>query len=574
MKPAFRNLRSRIAARLDWPALAQDADRAHRNAIAFRTGLFQMPAGGRNQALAHRTALRKYQGRRQLGTGLGGPGEIEVINGKTHPAAKRRVARARGRPKVERTAFVSGNFNVLHPGHFRLLRFASESADRLIVGVYPDGASGAVGPQGDRLAAVSSLSIVDEAFIIDQPLVDLVATLKPDVVVKGKEFESRANPERDVVAGYGGKLLFSSGEVRFSPQALLGPDSDAEFSVIHMPEAFAARHDFRLDGLKEALHKIEGLRVLVVGDLIVDTYVNCDALGMSQEDPTIVVTPVEELTFLGGAAIVAAHARGMGAKVKFISVVGADAPADVARGALVKFDVEADLLVDETRPTTHKLRYRAQGKTLLRVNHLRQHAIDQDLARQLIARASAALADVDLLLFSDFNYGCLPQVVVDALTAAAHANGVAMSADSQASSQLADISRFKGMDLITPTEREARLGLQDFESGLAVAAARLQKKARCKHLLITLGQEGLLAYAPKNGAYHTDRLPAFNTSPKDVAGAGDALFITTALSLRAGVDFWRSAYLGALAAARQVARVGNLPLTRAELISEIDYVDG
>src|SRR5207253_1382304 len=98
----------------------------------------------------------------------------------------------------ERVAFVSGNFNILHPGHIRLLRFAAESAGRLVVGVNPDSAPGAMGLQADRLAAVQSLSMVSEAVALDEPLVEFLARLKPDVVIKGKEHEARANPEQRV----------------------------------------------------------------------------------------------------------------------------------------------------------------------------------------------------------------------------------------------------------------------------------------------------------------------------------------------------------------------------------------
>jgi bifunctional ADP-heptose synthase (sugar kinase/adenylyltransferase) len=147
-----------------------------------------------------------------------------------------------------------------------------------------------------------------------------------------------------------------------------------------------------------------------------------------------------------------------------------------------------------------------------------------------------------------------------------------MAADSQASSQLADIARFRGMALVTPTEREARLAMRDFESGLAVLAEALRVRAAAKNVFITLGAEGLLVHAPKDGGKElaTDQLPALNTAPKDVAGAGDSLFCAASMAIRAGVDVWPAAYLGALAAACQVGRVGNLPVTAADIAAEID----
>lgn len=469
-----------------------------------------------------------------------------------------------------RVAFVSGNFNILHPGHFRLLRFAADSADALVVGVFGDAAAGVAAAEAERLAGVLELSMVDAAFILREPVQTAISLLKPDVVVKGKEYETRTNPEQKAVAAYGGKLLFSSGEMRLSSPKLLEQEMEADFSTIRFSDEYLERHAVSADRLKSGLRAIQGLRVLVIGDLIVDSYITCDPLGMSQEDPTLVITPIEEHTFLGGAGIVAAHAAGLGGQARLISVCGEDDKADFAMRTLQQFDVIGDLLVDYTRPTTHKLRYRAKGKTLLRVNHLRQHPVDKAIGDMLVQKAEAALSDADLLLFSDFNYGCLPQPVVDQILRAARRREVIVCADSQASSQNGDISRFRGMDLIAPTEHEARMAMRDYHSGLVILAEALQKKAEAEHLLITLGAEGLLAYSRRNGEFFTDRLPAFNTAPKDPAGAGDALFVSTAMAMRAGLDFWNSAVLGSLAAACQVSRVGNTPLAADQILAELD----
>ena len=144
-------------------------------------------------------------------------------------------------------------------------------------------------------------------------------------------------------------------------------------------------------------------------------------------------------------------------------------------------------------------------------------------------------------------------------------------ADSQASSQMGDVSRFKGAALMTPTEHEARLAVRDFRSGLVVLAEALREKADARQLLITLGAEGLIIHCPNPGTgnFMTDRLPAFNTAPKDVAGAGDCLFTCASLALAVGADIWQSAYAGSVAAACQVGRVGNLPLKAEELLMEL-----
>ncbi len=471
-------------------------------------------------------------------------------------------------------AFVSGNFNVVHPGHLRLFKFAAEQADVLVVGVNSDTVAGVSVPQDMRLENVRSISMVDFAVGLEEPANEFIAALKPDVVVKGKEFATRANSEQAVVDAYGGKLIFSSGELRFASIALLERDySDPQISGITKPVDFPKRHGFEISQIKSTLAKMSGMRVLVIGDLIVDEYITCDPIGMSQEDPTIVVTPIITKTFVGGAGGVAAHARGFGAVVRYCTILGHDEAAQFSLDSLQQQGVHCDFFADNTRPTTRKQRFRALDKTLLRVNHLRQHAASAEIQSKMLATVEQALPNTDLILFSCFNYGCLPQALVNAIAEKAHAAGVMLGADSQASSQLGDVSRFKGMTLITPTEREARLALNDFEVGLSAVGERLMQKARTKNLVITLGAEGMLINTWQDDAFRTDRLPAFNLSPKDVSGAGDSFFVSSAMALRTGADIWQSSYLGGLSAALQISRLGNTALTVAELTAEIDEPD-
>ena len=472
-----------------------------------------------------------------------------------------------------RIVFVSGNFNIVHPGHLRLLNFAAECGDFLVVGVVSDGHGAAFLPAELRLEAVRSIGVVDYAFILKEKPEDFIRALQPATVVKGKEHENQQNPELDAVEAYGGKLLFSSGDVRFSSLDLLQKElRETNFSSISKPSDFPKRHGFTIEGLIDVVRAMRRLKVVVIGDLIVDEYVNCDALGMSQEDPTIVVTPIKTDRFVGGAGIVSAHANGMGGQVTYFGVVGADDPAKYAADTLKRYGVEARLMADDSRPTTLKQRFRANGKTLLRVSHLRQHDISHDMVEKVFKSAITVLKDADLLIFSDFSYGCLPQPLVDRLTAYCVAHNIMMVADSQASSQVGDVSRFAHARLLTPTEHEARLATRDFSSGLVSLAESLCAKALAGQLVITMAGEGLLIHAPGvSEEFMTDRLPAFNSAPKDVSGAGDSFLTCASMALAVGATIWQAAYLGSIASACQVGRVGNTPLSAEELIKELQY---
>jgi rfaE bifunctional protein kinase chain/domain len=481
-------------------------------------------------------------------------------------AAIRRVA-ANG----SKVVFVSGNFNIVHPGHLRLLNFAASCGDYLVVGVHADDCAGVTLPESLRLEGVKSISGVSFALILREPAEEFVARLQPDVVVKGKERESEHNPEAAVLESYGGKLIFSSGETRFSLLELLQKEiQQVNVSTITRPLDYIGRHGLSLADLTRTVGKFANLKVVVIGDLIVDEYVNCEPVGMSQEDPTIVVTPIMSDRYVGGAGIVAAHAGGLGAEVAYFAVTGRDEAAEFALGKLREYNVQVNRVEDDSRPTSLKQRYRASGKTLLRVSRLREHAISAQTCDEIFRQIAPAVREADLLVFSDFNYGCLPQTLVDRISTLCMDNGVMMVADSQSSSQVGDISRFKGMRLVTPTEREARLALRDFSSGLVVLAQSLQERAAVSDVFVKLGSEGVLIQTGSaDDGIKTDQLPAFNSAPKDVSGAGDSMLITSAMALAVGANIWNSAYLGSLAAACQVGKLGNVPLSAEELIAEL-----
>lgn len=474
----------------------------------------------------------------------------------------------------DRVVFVSGTFNVVHPGHLRLLRFAAECGDFLVVGVLADHlAPGAQLKADVRLDGVAAISWVGSAFILDDTPANFIAGLQPAIVVMGKEHENASNPEQTAVQSYGGKLLYGSGDTTFSSLELLRRETElVNHSTIIQPKEYLTHHGIDLSILDSLLLQMRELKICVVGDTIVDEYIQCDPLGMSQEDPTIVVTPIMANKFLGGAAIVAAHARGLGAgMVKFVTVTGDDETRAYVADKLQAYGVDAKIVVDESRPTTLKQRYRAGNKTLLRVSHLRQHKINKALRLQMRDHVFAALDEADLLIFSDFNYGALPQDLVDEISEECNRRDIMMVADSQSSSQVGDVSRFSHTALLTPTEREARLALGNYEDGLVVLAEALRKKTNARNIVITLGAEGVLIHAvdSDNSKWHTDRLPALNVAPKDTAGAGDCLLVCTAMALVLGRTVWESLYLGSVAAACQVGRIGNIPLTAAELLAEV-----
>ena len=474
---------------------------------------------------------------------------------------------------MKKVAFVYGNFNIFHPGHLRLLKFAKESSDYLIVGVNSDKLANNSNllEEDIRLESIKSTSYVDEVFLLNEDVLEYIKRRKPDILVKGKEFENRYNPEEEIMKTYGGKILFSSGEIGFSSLNLLQKDFEISFLNLSHDNNFIKRHKIEKTKLIDCINRFSDLNILVIGDTIIDEYITCDAIGMSQEDPTIVVTPISNKKFIGGAAIVASHAKTLGSNVSYMSVLGNDENYEFTHDYLTSLGINTYLLKDSTRPTTLKQRFRAQNKTLLRVNHLKQHNISKDLEEKILENFVDDLEDYDLIIFSDFSYGVLTKNIIENITLYAKKKSIVMVADSQSSSQIGDISKFKNMDIVTPTEREIRLSINDFESGLVVLSEKLHKKSNSKYIFTTLGSEGILIYNSTQNELLTDNIQALNTNAKDVSGAGDSLLTCSSMAKVVGANIWESAYLGSIAAAIQVSRVGNIPIKKEELLHELDF---
>lgn len=471
-----------------------------------------------------------------------------------------------------KTILIPGNFNIIHPGHLRLIKYAQSLGEKIIIGLFSNriGGESTYVEEKIRAEVLNSLSWVDSVVVIDKPIEIYVKELKPDIVLKGKEHEFSDNKEKDVVDAYGGKLLFYSGDVIFNTKELIKSSIlKNPKSLINFPKSFSSKHMINKSDLINQIQKFKNLQVCVIGDLIIDRYVNCEPLGMSQEDPTIAVRPIDELTFLGGAGIVAAHARSLGSEAYFISVVGSDDASIKAREFLNTYNVKHNLIIDENRPTTLKTRFKADSKTLLRVNQLHSGTIEKDLQDNILKHLKKIINKIDVLIFSDFNYGCIPQDLLNEIMELIKGKQIITAADSQCSSQIGDVSRFENISLLTPTEFEARISIRNNEDGLTILGKKLMDKTKVKNIILKLGSQGLLVFPGNEQNFKEDKLEALNQNPVDISGAGDSLLVASALSLATGASIYESSLIGSIAAAIQVGRIGNIPLELESLYSII-----
>jgi bifunctional ADP-heptose synthase (sugar kinase/adenylyltransferase) len=256
----------------------------------------------------------------------------------------------------------------------------------------------------------------------------------------------------------------------------------------------------------------------------------------------------------------------------FSTVLGKDALADFVVEDLKRHDVQCIPLIDESRPTTNKDAIIAENYRLLKVDTVDNRTIND----KMVVKLSEAIKSIkaDAVVFSDFRHGIFNRQTTPILTQAIP-DGAFRVADSQVASRWGNILEFRGFDLITPNEREARFALGDQDSVVRPLALELHRRSQCKTLILKLGSRGLITYRSDSSedyrAFFT--IDSFADDVKDPVGAGDALLAYATLSMVVTDNAVVASILGALAAAVECAFDGNMPVTQKDVMEKIDDLE-
>ena len=467
-----------------------------------------------------------------------------------------------------------GHFNAIHPGHIRYFRTAREHGQPLIVAVegdaqLPDLERASVFPEEERAQSVASLNLVDYVVILDSgPLEDFVNEANIAALVLGKEFEAaRATKVAAAVIAAqnnGAQVFYDAGETHYaSAELLYGSPGELEKQRC---EAFLQAQKAQGVVMSDVFSIMEQGRqphILVIGDAIVDRYIACDPIGMSNEAPVVVVKEMEILDYVGGAGIVAAHVAALGARSTFLSVTGKDSRAQYIEDTLHDFGVDSLLFEDESRPTTFKIRYLVENQKLFRVSRLKEHSLSRKIEDQLVDNIIKKAQGLDGILVSDFVYGVITPRIIETLSHVSREYDIPLFGDLQCSSQVGNILKFRDFFLICPTEREARIALANHDDGVEYIANLLIEKTRSINTVLKLAGEGFIAYTGQEeaGFLHRQHFPALTVNPVDVAGAGDALLSAMAVGLARGLSLMQASALACCVSAIAVQTIGNRPIS-------------
>ncbi len=479
-----------------------------------------------------------------------------------------------------------GCFDIVHPGHIRYLEFAALQGDILVVSITADAAiekgyERPYIPEELRAENLAAIELVDYVVIDAHPTAcPLIQALRPDVYIKGQEYATNQDPrflaERKEVENYGGRVIFSSGDVVFSSTRLGEAVLQDNALAARRLGLVCRRHGIDRQSMARLLDRIRGRRTVVFGDTVVHRYVLCDAADIASESPIMSLNELDRKDYLGAAAMVAAQAAALGAEVSLITGLGDDEESGWATEALA----QAGVVVRPVRarpPVALKTRFLVDDHKLLKVNRAAASPMDSVTERHVVEVLAEETAGAEAVVVYDSGYGLTTPGILQQLTGALRRKASLIAGGS--SETRGNLRGLRHFDLLCTSERRLRVAMNDFGSGLSTLAYRMLQETQARQIIVTLAKGGLVTFDrrshdPQSTAW-TDRLrseyfPAFADRVADGLGRGETVLTIGALAMAAGANLMQCAYLGESAAAIEGGKLGLAPLSPDELCRWIE----
>jgi len=455
-----------------------------------------------------------------------------------------------------------GVFDLLHIGHIRYLQKARELGDLLVVTATPDryvnkGPHRPAFNEKHRMDSLAALDCVDYVAVNEWPIAsETLRLLKPDIYAKGAEFRDHKTPElleeKAVVQELGGRVEFID-EVRSSSSHLINQYlSQFDETTDEYLRDFRSRH--ALQDVIDWVEKARGLRVLVVGEAIIDEYYSCSAIGQSAKAPILAVRYESHERFAGGAIAVANHLASFCDGVDVLSMVGDTDSEETWLRSQLKANIQADFVIKGNAPTIVKRRYFESyfQVPMFAINFLNDDPLS-DIEQVDACRKLEDIDRYDVVIVTDYGHQMMAPGVIETL-----GNGakfLAVNTQSNAANKgFHTISKYPRADYVSMAEYELQLECRSRNGDLSQMLMDVGQRLYATTIVVTLGKLGCLCYNRRAGFHQA---PALATTVVDRVGAGDAFFSFTSLCAVLDAPLDILAFLGNVAGAEAVAVVGN-----------------
>jgi rfaE bifunctional protein nucleotidyltransferase chain/domain len=480
------------------------------------------------------------------------------------------------RSEGKRVVLCHGTFDLMHTGHIRYLQRARQEGDVLLVTLTAD-AYVNKGPgrpvfneqlRAENLAALACVDLVAVNHAVSA--VEALHEIRPNIYAKGSDYRSHGDDvtgniarEQEAVEKHGGHIFFTD-EITFSSSSLLN-----EHFNVFPPETKEFLRGFRDRWPDKEIHRqiasLSDLKVLVVGDAIIDQYHYATPLGQTGKGNIFAVRYDSEEQFAGGAIAVANHIAGFAESVTLVTGLGtADSHEPFIRDKLLP-NVDPVFFYFQDAPTVTKRRFvDADLAKMFEVYFFREDPALGETEEKVCRWLAAHAAAYDVVLVPDFGNGFITQSMVAILSDKARFLAVNTQINS-GNRGYHVIHRYPRADFASLNEPELRMAAHNRHGPLESIAEHVGGLVQARQLAVTRGTKGVMMYDRNAKVFH--KVPALSTKVVDRIGAGDAFLSLAGICLGRGLSPEVAAFIGSAAAAIDVQIVCNRePIAAATLL--------
>lgn len=476
-----------------------------------------------------------------------------------------------GRAQGQRIVLCHGDFEVLHPGYIHYLEEAAAMGDVLVVNLTPDRHLPQTltyphfdGPQ--RAQSLAALSMVD--FVVVNAHDDAsgaIRSLKPDVFVRS-EGEPSSDHESEALVEVGAHLTLAHSP---SPTvSFQNPLSAYSAEVSEFLKGFSAKHSAA--SITKWLESGRKLKVLVLGEAIIDEYHYVETMGKSGKEPILATRYLRTESFAGGILAVANNVAAFVDQVDMLTILGRqNGQPDPTEPFIRKHlspKVKPIFLYQDEAPTIVKRRFVENYplQKMFEVYLLKHMEESSPLADELCDQLEAIVGDYDVVIATDYGHGMIVPRAVDILCE--KAKFLAVNTQTNADNQgFNTVSKYSRADFISLSEKELRLEVRSRRRETSSIMEEVAQKLDCDTLLVTQGQIGNLLFNRKEGFF---RSPSLSNQILDRVGAGDAVLSATTICVAQGAPVDVVGFIGNIVGAHAVATVGHRTSLDAGLLAQ------
>lgn len=462
-----------------------------------------------------------------------------------------------------------GVFDLVHPGHIIHFEQAKEMGDVLVVSITSEryvrkGPDRPYFNDEMRIKFLEAIEYIDYVMLSEGYTVDdIVEVVEPAIYVKGEEYRQAENDitgkitdEQSIVEKHGGKICFTSGQVFSSTKLINTVLSGLTDDVKCYMKDFKTRYS--MEKIQIFAEKMDELKVLVIGDTIIDCYTYCDVQGMMSKDMGYSARLGHSEEYFGGAVAIARHLSSFVKNVTLMSIIGSEEKIRQKMFDELSNTIELGLVYSKRIPTIVKKRYLTRNKKreeygkIFAINNLPEKpGYEYDVKCRFIEMLEKSISNYDVIFLCDFGHGLVDDEIMEIVQK--NAKFLALNCQTNSSNM--------GMNIITKYSRADVFTLDQQELGLAYPIYLIDEKEKLSMLSRHLNGNGWLtrgsmgAYGIESGKIY--ECPAFTMTVKDTVGAGDAFFSLASIFVAAGAPMEVGTFMGNIGGALGANIVGN-----------------